>query len=50
MPVFVLASVAALLLLVRRTWKASKRRRTQTPVDAQVTEIAEDQPGDFRSA
>ena len=47
MPVFVLAAVAAIFLLVRRTWKASKKRRAEKPVDAQVPEMAEDEAGDF---
>jgi hypothetical protein len=48
MPVFVFAAVAALFLLVRRTWKASKKRRAETPVNAQEPEVAEDESGDFR--
>ena len=47
MPVFVFAAVAALFLLVRRTWKASKKRRAETAVNAQEPEVAEE-PGDFR--
>jgi hypothetical protein len=46
MPVFVFAAVAALFLLVRRTWKASKKRRAETPVEP---EVAEDEAGDFRT-
>jgi hypothetical protein len=50
MPVFVFAAVAALFLLVRRTWKASKKRRAETPaVSAQEPEVAEDEAGDFRT-
>jgi len=48
MPVFLLAAVAAIFLLVRRTWKASKRRRGETPVNVQEPEVAEDESGDFR--
>jgi hypothetical protein len=43
MPVFWFAVVGALVLLVRRTWKASKKRRQMNaPADEQLP--ADDEP------
>ena len=42
MPVAVFAGVVALLLLVRRTWKASKKRRTERQVTESEIGSAED--------
>ena len=42
MPVFWFAVVGALALLVRRTWKASKKRRSQAMPEEQEPEAPED--------
>jgi len=43
MPVLWLAAFGAVVLLVRRTWKASKRRRVQTMTDSEpAMDVSED--------